>query len=123
MKIAVTSVLVDQDKALRFYTDVLGFVKKAESRWGKHAGSPSSPRTSPREPRSTEPRSGRGSPDLVKNAIRAMMCSDIAVSSSESATIASTIRRTASHRARPRPGQRRRLRAGRMRIRTLPIGE
>ena len=39
MRIAVTSVLVDdQDKALRFYTDVLGFVKKAdipmgEARW------------------------------------------------------------------------------------------
>ena len=29
MKITVTSVLVDdQDKALRFYSDVLGFVKK-----------------------------------------------------------------------------------------------
>ena len=31
MKIVVTSVLVDdQEKALRFYTDVLGFVKKAD---------------------------------------------------------------------------------------------
>ena len=31
MKIALTSVYVDdQDKALRFYTDVLGFVKKAD---------------------------------------------------------------------------------------------
>jgi catechol 2,3-dioxygenase-like lactoylglutathione lyase family enzyme len=31
MKIVVTSVLVDdQDKALRFYTDVLGFVKKTD---------------------------------------------------------------------------------------------
>jgi len=31
MKIKVTSVYVDdQDKALRFYTDVLGFVKKAD---------------------------------------------------------------------------------------------
>ncbi len=31
MKIVVTSVLVDdQEKALRFYTDVLGFVKKTE---------------------------------------------------------------------------------------------
>src|SRR5918997_2965845 len=31
MRIYVTSVLVDdQDKALRFYTDVLGFVKKTE---------------------------------------------------------------------------------------------
>jgi len=39
MKIVVTSVLVDdQEKALRFYTDVLGFVKKTdipmgEARW------------------------------------------------------------------------------------------
>jgi catechol 2,3-dioxygenase-like lactoylglutathione lyase family enzyme len=39
MKITVTSVLVDdQEKALRFYTDVLGFVKKTdiplgEARW------------------------------------------------------------------------------------------
>ena len=39
MKIVVTSVLVDdQEKALRFYTDVLGFTKKADipmgpSRW------------------------------------------------------------------------------------------
>jgi catechol 2,3-dioxygenase-like lactoylglutathione lyase family enzyme len=39
MRINVTSVLVDdQDKALRFYTDVLGFVKKTdiplgEARW------------------------------------------------------------------------------------------
>jgi catechol 2,3-dioxygenase-like lactoylglutathione lyase family enzyme len=31
VKIVVTSVLVDnQDKALRFYTDILGFVKKTE---------------------------------------------------------------------------------------------
>jgi len=31
MKIKVTSVYVDdQDKALRFYTEVLGFAKKAE---------------------------------------------------------------------------------------------
>jgi catechol 2,3-dioxygenase-like lactoylglutathione lyase family enzyme len=31
MKIVVTSVLVDdQDKALRFYTEILGFVKKTE---------------------------------------------------------------------------------------------
>ena len=31
MKIVLTSILVDdQDKALRFYTDVLGFVKKTE---------------------------------------------------------------------------------------------
>jgi catechol 2,3-dioxygenase-like lactoylglutathione lyase family enzyme len=39
MRIYITSVLVDdQDKALRFYTDVLGFVKKSdiplgEARW------------------------------------------------------------------------------------------
>src|SRR5579884_1515762 len=39
MKIVVTSVLVDdQDKALRFYTDILGFIKKhdipmGEFRW------------------------------------------------------------------------------------------
>ncbi len=39
MKIALTSVLVDdQEKALRFYTDVLGFVKKndvplGDARW------------------------------------------------------------------------------------------
>ena len=31
MKIKLTSIYVDdQDKALRFYTDVLGFVKKAD---------------------------------------------------------------------------------------------
>jgi catechol 2,3-dioxygenase-like lactoylglutathione lyase family enzyme len=37
MKIVVTSVLVDdQDKALRFYTDVLGFVKKTEIPLGEH---------------------------------------------------------------------------------------
>jgi catechol 2,3-dioxygenase-like lactoylglutathione lyase family enzyme len=31
LKIALTSVLVeDQDKALKFYTDVLGFIKKAD---------------------------------------------------------------------------------------------
>src|SRR4051794_12394971 len=36
MKIVVTSVLVDdQDKALRFYTDVLGFVKKTEIPMGE----------------------------------------------------------------------------------------
>ena len=35
MKIKLTSVYVDdQDKALRFYTEVLGFVKKADfSQW------------------------------------------------------------------------------------------
>ena len=35
MRIVVTSVLVDdQDKALRFYTDVLGFVKKTDEPLG-----------------------------------------------------------------------------------------
>jgi catechol 2,3-dioxygenase-like lactoylglutathione lyase family enzyme len=34
MKIKLTSVHVDdQEKALRFYTEVLGFVKKAVMRW------------------------------------------------------------------------------------------
>ena len=37
MRITVTSVLVDdQEKALRFYTDVLGFVKKTEFPAGEH---------------------------------------------------------------------------------------
>ena len=37
MKIVVTSVLVDdQDKALRFYTDVLGFLKKTDIPMGHH---------------------------------------------------------------------------------------
>ena len=37
MKITVTSVLVDdQAKALAFYTDVLGFVKKADVPLGEH---------------------------------------------------------------------------------------
>jgi catechol 2,3-dioxygenase-like lactoylglutathione lyase family enzyme len=37
MRIVVTSVLVDdQDRALRFYTDVLGFVKKTEVPLGAH---------------------------------------------------------------------------------------
>jgi catechol 2,3-dioxygenase-like lactoylglutathione lyase family enzyme len=37
MRIVVTSVLVDdQDKALRFYTDILGFVKKTEVPLGAH---------------------------------------------------------------------------------------
>jgi catechol 2,3-dioxygenase-like lactoylglutathione lyase family enzyme len=36
MRIVVTSVLVDdQDKALRFYTDVLGFLKKTEIPMGE----------------------------------------------------------------------------------------
>src|SRR5256885_437648 len=37
MRINLASVLVDdQDKALRFYTDVLGFVKKTEIPLGEH---------------------------------------------------------------------------------------
>jgi catechol 2,3-dioxygenase-like lactoylglutathione lyase family enzyme len=37
VKIAMTSVLVDdQDKALRFYTDVLGFVPKNDVPMGEH---------------------------------------------------------------------------------------
>lgn len=37
MKIVVTSVLVDdQEKALRFYTDVLGFTKKYDIPMGQH---------------------------------------------------------------------------------------
>jgi catechol 2,3-dioxygenase-like lactoylglutathione lyase family enzyme len=37
VKIVVTSVLVDnQDKALRFYTEILGFVKKTEIPMGEH---------------------------------------------------------------------------------------
>src|SRR5476649_262442 len=37
MKIYLTSVLVDdQDKALKFYTEVLGFVKKTEIPLGEH---------------------------------------------------------------------------------------
>jgi catechol 2,3-dioxygenase-like lactoylglutathione lyase family enzyme len=37
MRIVITSVLVDdQDKALQFYTDVLGFVKKTEVPMGQH---------------------------------------------------------------------------------------
>jgi catechol 2,3-dioxygenase-like lactoylglutathione lyase family enzyme len=37
VKITLTSVLVDnQDKALRFYTEVLGFVKKTDIPMGEH---------------------------------------------------------------------------------------
>lgn len=37
MKIKLTSVMVnDQDKALKFYTEVLGFVKKKEIPMGEH---------------------------------------------------------------------------------------
>ena len=39
MKIKVTSVYVDdQDKALRFYTEVLGFAKKTDFSQGPIAG-------------------------------------------------------------------------------------
>jgi len=39
MKIKLTSLYVDdQDKALRFYTEVLGFVKKADFSQGHFAG-------------------------------------------------------------------------------------
>ena len=38
MRIHLTSVMVDdQDRALRFYTDVLGFVKKTEVSLGDHS--------------------------------------------------------------------------------------
>ena len=41
MKIKLTSIYVDdQDKALRFYTEVLGFVKKTDFSQGHFAGSP-----------------------------------------------------------------------------------
>jgi catechol 2,3-dioxygenase-like lactoylglutathione lyase family enzyme len=37
MKITLTSILVDdQEKALRFYTDALGFVKKTDTPVGEH---------------------------------------------------------------------------------------
>jgi catechol 2,3-dioxygenase-like lactoylglutathione lyase family enzyme len=37
MRIKLTSVLVDdQDKALRFYTEVLGFGKKTQTPLGEH---------------------------------------------------------------------------------------
>ena len=52
MKIVVTSVLVDdQEKALRFYTEVLGFVKKHETPLGQHAWLTV---VSPEEPEGTE---------------------------------------------------------------------
>lgn len=39
MKIYVTSVFVDdQQKALDFYTEVLGFTKKHDSRWARPGG-------------------------------------------------------------------------------------
>ncbi|MGH2364367.1 MAG: VOC family protein [Chloroflexota bacterium] len=52
MKIKLTSVYVDdQDKALRFYTDVLGFVKKADFSQGPFRWLTV---TSPEEPDGTE---------------------------------------------------------------------
>src|ERR1700748_3410039 len=37
MKIRLISILVDnQDKALKFYTDILGFIKKTEIPMGEH---------------------------------------------------------------------------------------
>jgi predicted enzyme related to lactoylglutathione lyase len=37
MKVKLTSVMVDdQDKALRFYTEILGFIKKTEVPLGEH---------------------------------------------------------------------------------------
>ncbi len=52
MRINVMSVLVDdQDKALRFYTEVLGFVKKREIPLGEHAWLTV---VSPEEPDGTE---------------------------------------------------------------------
>jgi catechol 2,3-dioxygenase-like lactoylglutathione lyase family enzyme len=52
MRIKVTSVLVDdQDKALAFYTDVLGFVKKTEIPLGDHRWLTV---TSPEDPDGTE---------------------------------------------------------------------
>ena len=49
MRIHLTSVLVDdQDKALRFCTDVFGFAKKPTFPSGRRAGSPSWP---PRPPK------------------------------------------------------------------------
>src|SRR5207248_5465772 len=52
MKIKVTSVYVDdQDKALRFYTEVLGFAKKADFRQGPFRWLTV---TSPEEPDGTE---------------------------------------------------------------------
>jgi predicted enzyme related to lactoylglutathione lyase len=52
MKIKVTSVYVDdQEKALRFYTDILGFVKKADFSQGPFRGLTVA---SPQEPNGTE---------------------------------------------------------------------
>ncbi|SFT91747.1 Catechol 2,3-dioxygenase [Actinopolyspora lacussalsi subsp. righensis] len=52
MKIHLTSVFVDdQEKALRFYTDVLGFVKKTEVPLGEHRWLTV---VSPEEPEGTE---------------------------------------------------------------------
>ena len=39
MRIHLSSIFVDdQDKALRFYTDVLGFTRRPTSRWVNTAG-------------------------------------------------------------------------------------
>jgi catechol 2,3-dioxygenase-like lactoylglutathione lyase family enzyme len=39
MRIKLTSIMVDdQDKALRFYTEVLGFQKNASSPWANTSG-------------------------------------------------------------------------------------
>jgi catechol 2,3-dioxygenase-like lactoylglutathione lyase family enzyme len=39
MRIKLTSVFVDdQDKALKFYTEILGFVKKTENQLGSSNG-------------------------------------------------------------------------------------
>jgi len=39
MKIKLTSVMVDdQEKALKFYTEILGFIKKRKSRWVSTSG-------------------------------------------------------------------------------------
>ena len=52
MKIKVTTLYVDdQDKALRFYTDVLGFVKKADIKNGPYRWLTVA---SPEEPNGTE---------------------------------------------------------------------
>ena len=52
MRISITSVLVDdQDKALRFYTEVLGFEKKSEVPLGDHRWLTV---TSPEDPDGTE---------------------------------------------------------------------
>jgi len=79
MKIVVTSVFVDdQEKALRFYTDVLGFVKKSdiplgESRWLTVVG--------PGDPEGTELLLEPGSHPAVPPFKRALMEDGIPVTS------------------------------------------